>query len=182
MKWTAAAITVTAGFFTGLVKGATLVANVFGEVFGNLYDSFVKVRTFLTDLATSIRSAFTSLADGVIGLLRKVPTRFLPAEYAWLARQPLSTEVQQQLTLSTPNTGAGPEVATASMPARAEAVSRSADLAAAPGQLRREHATVSSSSQPITVNVQVDGETIARAAHNAQRDSAGRAFSSVPAY
>ena len=62
-----------------------------------------------------------------------------------------------------------------------EAVSRSADLA----QLQASFAAstpVSSSSQPITVNVQVDGETIARAAHNAQRDSAGRAFSSVPAY
>ena len=181
VRWTAAAISVTAGFFTGLAKGATLVANVFGEVFGNLYDSFVKVRTFLMDLATSIRSAFTSLADGIIGLLRKVPTRFLPAEYAWLARQPLSTEVQQQLTLATPNTAVGPEVATASMPARAEAVSRSADLA----QLQASFAAstpANSSSQPITVNVQVDGETIARAGAAAQRDLASRAFSSVPSY
>jgi hypothetical protein len=153
---------------------------VFGAIFTNLYDSFVRVRTFLTDLATSIRSAFTSLADGVIGLLRKVPTRFLPAEYAWLARQPLSTEVQQQLTLSSPNTSAGPEVATASMPARSEAVSRSADLA----QLQASFATSAAvtNSPPIMVNVQVDGETIARAAHSAQRDSASRAFSPVATY
>jgi hypothetical protein len=38
------------------------------------------------------------------------------------------------------------------------------------------------STQPITVNVQIDGETVARAGVSAQRDSAGRAFSSVPAY
>ena len=180
VKWTAAAITVTAGFFTQLVRGATVVAQVFGAIFTNFYDSFVRVRTFLTELAASIRSAFVSLTDGVIGLLRRVPTRFLPADYAWLARQPLSTEVQQQLTFSTPNAGAGPEIATASMPARAEAVSRSADLS----QLQASFAASApiNPSQPITVNVQVDGETIARAAHNAQRDSAGRAFSSVPAY
>ncbi|MDP1826660.1 MAG: phage tail tape measure protein [Archangium sp.] len=180
VKWTAAAISVTAGFFTGLVKGATVVAQVFGAIFTNLYDSFVRVRTFLTDLAASIRSAFVSLTDGVIGLLRRVPTRFLPADYAWLARQPLSTEVQQQLTSSTPNPGAGPEIATASMPARAEAVSRSADLS----QLQASFAASApiNSSQPITVTVQVDGETIARAAHNAERESAARAFSPLPAY
>jgi len=181
VKWTAAAITVTVSFFTSLVKGATLVAQVFGVVFTNLYESFATVRTFLTDLATSIRGAFVSLTDGVIGLLRRVPTRFLPEQYAWLARQPLSTEVQQQDTLATPTAGAGPDVATSSMPARAEAVSRRADVA----QLQASIATrpqASTSPQALTVNVQVDGETIARAAHNAQRDSASRAFSPVPTY
>ena len=35
---------------------------------------------------------------------------------------------------------------------------------------------------PFTVNVQVDGETIARATHNANQDTAARSFSPVPAY
>ena len=35
---------------------------------------------------------------------------------------------------------------------------------------------------PFTVNVQVDGETITRANHNANRDTAARSFSPVPAY
>jgi hypothetical protein len=34
----------------------------------------------------------------------------------------------------------------------------------------------------VVVNVQVDGETIARATHNADRDAANRTYSSVPAY
>lgn len=155
--------------------------HVFSAVFNHLCDSFVTVRSFLTALAESIRSAFVSLSDGVIGLLRRVPTRFLPAEYQWLARQPLSTEVQQQLTLSTQRSTPTLDLASSPMPARAEAVSRSADLA----QLQASFAAstpASPSSQPITVNVQVDGETIARAAHNARRDSASRAFSSVPTY
>ena len=35
---------------------------------------------------------------------------------------------------------------------------------------------------PFTVNVQVDGETVARATHNANSDAAARSFSPVPAY
>jgi len=35
---------------------------------------------------------------------------------------------------------------------------------------------------PFTVNVQVDGETVARAVNGAQQSSAARAFSPVPAY
>jgi hypothetical protein len=35
---------------------------------------------------------------------------------------------------------------------------------------------------PFTVNVQVDGETIARAVNNAERSNAARAFSPVPVY
>jgi hypothetical protein len=35
---------------------------------------------------------------------------------------------------------------------------------------------------PFQINVQVDGETIARATHHASRDLAGRSFSPVPAY
>ncbi len=35
---------------------------------------------------------------------------------------------------------------------------------------------------PFTINVQVDGETIAKASHDAEKDSASRAFSPVPVY
>jgi len=37
-------------------------------------------------------------------------------------------------------------------------------------------------SPPITVNLQVDGTTLATAVHRADRDSATRSFSPVPAY
>jgi TP901 family phage tail tape measure protein len=37
-------------------------------------------------------------------------------------------------------------------------------------------------SQPVVVNLQVDGQTLATAVHRADRDSATRSFSSVPAY
>jgi hypothetical protein len=37
-------------------------------------------------------------------------------------------------------------------------------------------------SPPITVNLQVDGTTLATAVHRADRDTATRSFSPVPAY
>jgi hypothetical protein len=43
-------------------------------------------------------------------------------------------------------------------------------------------ATARTSDQPITVNVQVDGETLARASARASRDVASRSFSPVPVY
>jgi hypothetical protein len=39
-----------------------------------------------------------------------------------------------------------------------------------------------SASPPITVNLQVDGATLATAVHRADRDSATRSFSPVPTY
>ncbi len=181
VKWTAAAISVTASFFTSLAKGATAVVQVFSAVFNHLYDSFVTVRSFLTALAESIRSAFVSLSDGVIGLLRRIPTRLLPAEYQWLARQPLSTEVQQGLTLPMRGTTPTPDVTSASMPARSDVVSRNAELA----QLQETWSSrpaVRNSLDPITLNVQIDGETIARTVTSADRAAASRTFSAVPTY
>ena len=35
---------------------------------------------------------------------------------------------------------------------------------------------------PVTVNLQVDGQTLATAVHRADRDAATRSFSPVPAY
>ena len=36
--------------------------------------------------------------------------------------------------------------------------------------------------EPMTINLQVDGETIARAAHNADEEAAGRSFAPIPLY
>jgi hypothetical protein len=92
-----------------------------------------------------------------------------------------STEVQQQLTLAMPRSTPSPDVASSPMPARAEEVSRSVALAQLQASFSPAPGT-HSSSQPLTVNVQVDGETIASAVTSAQRDSASRAFSPLPTY
>jgi len=45
-----------------------------------------------------------------------------------------------------------------------------------------EQAKLRGQAPPLEIHVQVDGETIARAVHNANQANASRAFSPVPAY
>jgi hypothetical protein len=75
--------------------------------------------------------------------------------------------------------------ASSAMPAVAEATRRTTDLAQFETSLRTV-AQAQNSSQgqgpPLQINVQVDGETVARAVHGADRDVAARSFSPVPAY
>jgi len=43
-------------------------------------------------------------------------------------------------------------------------------------------ATSGAPAAPVVVNVQVDGQTVARAVHKAGSDDAARSFSAVPTY
>ena len=71
------------------------------------------------------------------------------------------------------------------MPARADTAGRMDEfarleqnmLAFANAQAQRQ-----GQPPPFQINVQVDGETVARATHNANSDAAARSFSPVPAY
>ena len=71
------------------------------------------------------------------------------------------------------------------MPSRVEAAGRASELA----QLEANVLSFASArsrergqAQPLAINVQVDGETIARAVHSAERDAETRSFSPVPVY
>ena len=71
------------------------------------------------------------------------------------------------------------------MPAAADTRGRSNELAQLEANIMAmadARARERGEAPPFTVNVQVDGETIARAAHNANRDLALRTYSPVPAY
>jgi hypothetical protein len=68
------------------------------------------------------------------------------------------------------------------MPAAAAASGEADRAAAVEAALARATPGRPAAEQPITVNVQVDGETVARAAAHASRDVAGRSFSPVPVY
>ena len=136
-------------------------------------------------MARSIAAVLFWLRDTVLGVLRQVPSGFLPDSLERLTRQPLRAElnatgrpVEAQRTEAT---AARAEAATSAMPAASEAQGRAgiseqleARLAALVSGMERR------GQQPLNVNVQVDGETIARATHNANQDNAGRAFSPVP--
>ena len=136
----------------------------------------------------AIKRVFDEIRDHVIGLLRRVPDELLPSSLERLKRQPLSTELRTEDDFEavgrTELTAARAQVASSSMPAAAEAQGRRQDMA----QLDAHLSALSSAharrdgQPPFTINVQVDGETIARTTHNANSDLAARSFSPVPVY
>jgi TP901 family phage tail tape measure protein len=77
---------------------------------------------------------------------------------------------------------ASARVTSSPMPAAAAASGEADRAAAVEAALARATPARPAPEQPITVNVQVDGETVARAAAHASRDVAGRSFSPVPVY
>jgi TP901 family phage tail tape measure protein len=83
---------------------------------------------------------------------------------------------------STRLAAASARVASSPMPAAAAASGEADRAAAVEAALARATPGRPAAEQPITVNVQVDGETVARAAAHASRDVAGRSFSPVPVY
>jgi hypothetical protein len=138
-------------------------------------------------MARSIAAVLFWLRDTVLAVLRQVPAGFLPESLAQLARQPLTAELNATARPAevqrTEVAAARAEAATSAMPAASEAQGRAgisdqleARLAALVSGLERR------GQQPLNVNVQVDGETIARATHNANQANAGRAFSPVPTF
>ena len=68
------------------------------------------------------------------------------------------------------------------MPAVSETRSRSANVLNADEIAEAIAKRDSSRREPMTFNLQVDGETIARAAHNADEEAAGRSFAPLPMY
>jgi TP901 family phage tail tape measure protein len=160
---------------------------LFSSIADGLQAFFSPVVEFFSGVGRAIHAVFNALTDSVIRLLRKLPSELLPSSLEELARLPLSAEVQPAtpLTLAAPGPAARAEVATWAMPAAADARSRAGSLA----QLEQGLLALASpqagrqgAAPPFTINVQVDGETIARATHRAEREAASRSFSPVPAY
>ena len=69
------------------------------------------------------------------------------------------------------------------MPSVNEARGRSSELATLQSSMSDlAKASEKGGKQEMTFNLQVDGETIARASHNASEESAGRSFSPIPVF
>jgi len=187
------AVNTVVGFFRAIGQFFVGIGRWFSNLFRRIADgimSFLQpVVDFFRGVGRAIKSVFDAIRDFVIKLLRKIPDALLPASLERLKRTPLSTEVRSEDEFAavgrTQTTAARSEAATSSMPASAEAAGQMNEFA----QLERNMLAFANSQAqrqgqqpPFTVNVQVDGETIARANHNANRDTAARTFSPVPAY
>ncbi|MCA9628665.1 MAG: phage tail tape measure protein, partial [Myxococcales bacterium] len=144
---------------------------------------------FFRGVGRAIKAVFDAIADFVIKLLRKIPDALLPASLERLKRSPLSTEVRTEDSFAaiggTESTAARSEAATSAMPAAADAAGRTNEFAQLEANMMafaNAQAQRQGQAPPFQINVQVDGETIARANHRAERDVATRSFSPVPAY
>ncbi len=175
-----------ANFFVGIGRW---FSNLFSTIAEGIKSFFRPVVDFFVGIGRTIKSVFDALRDFVIKLLRKIPDALLPASLERLKRTPLSSEVRTEDEFAavqrTQDTAARSEAATSSMPAAADSTARMNEFAQLEANLMayaNAQAKDKGQAPPFTVNVQVDGETVARAVNGAQQSSAARAFSPVPAY
>ena len=180
------------GFFRAIGQFLAGIGRRFRGIFGEIVDGIVgflsPVVEFFRGVGRALRDVFNGIHDFVIRLLRRVPDSLLPASLERLKRTPLSTELRTEDEFEaigrTRVTADRAEAATSAMPAAADVTGRSNDLA----QLEQSVLTMAAQARergedrPLQVNVQVDGETIARATHQANSDAAARSFSPLPAY
>ena len=173
-------------FFVGIWQWLT---GLFDSIAQGIMSFLQPVVDFFRGVGRAIKAVFDGIRDFVIQLLRRIPDALLPESLERLSRQPLSTEVRSEDDFEavgrTQATADRAEAATSAMPSRAEAAGRMGELAQLESNMMafaNAQARERGQPPPFTINVQVDGETVARATHNANSDTAARSFSPVPAY
>ncbi len=187
------AIDTVVGFFRAIGQFFVGIGRWFKNLFRSIADgimSFLQpVVDFFRGVGRAIKAVFDGIRDLVIRILRRIPDALLPASLERLKRTPLSTEVRTEDEFAavgrTEATAARSEAATSSMPSSAEATGRMNEFAQLEANMMafaNSQARERGQAPPFQINVQVDGETIARATHNAGSDAAARSFSPVPAY
>jgi len=187
------AVNTVVGFFRSIGQFFIGIGRWFSNLFSSIADgitSFLQpVVDFFRGVGRAIKRVFDGIRDFVIRLLRRIPDALLPASLERLSRQPLSTEVRTEDEFEaigrTRATADRAEAATSAMPASADATGRMNEFAQLEQNMlafANAQARDRGQAPPFTVNVQVDGETVARATHNANSDAAARSFSPVPAY
>jgi TP901 family phage tail tape measure protein len=187
------AIATVVGFFRAIGQFFVGIGRWFMGLFRSIADGIKgflsPVVDFFRGVGRAIKAVFDAIADFVIKLLRKIPDALLPASLERLKRSPLSTEVRTEDSFAaiggTESTAARSEAATSAMPAAADAAGRTNEFAQLEANMMafaNAQAQRQGQAPPFQINVQVDGETIARANHRADRDVATRSFSPVPAY
>ncbi len=190
LSWTlGAAISFSIGFLTKIVQAVrfvivelTLLKTFFGKVADFVLAFGRAIVWFFTEALPSALSSAGHAIERALGKLGDVGAAlfgFGPDDDAGAAGSPLASG--RAVPLPSPRVTAiadAVRAASAASPAvaqfEAERASQEPLMSVAPPS--------ASSSTPITVNLQVDGETVVRATANASRDLAGRSLSSVASY
>jgi TP901 family phage tail tape measure protein len=157
---------------------------IFGLTGEGIRSFLAPVFDFFDGVGDKLLGALTRIRDVVIGMLRALPRDLLPTSLATLAALPLSTESGGRDDPARDNTAAAAASAAAAssaMPAAADAGARADQTAVLQAALAAS-STAQGPVAPITVNMVVDGEVLARASYDANKDAAGRSFSPVASY
>ena len=149
---------------------------VFSSMVGRAFSFYTAIVGVFTRIRDRIRSILRGIVDIAFRLLGKLPDILLPESLIRLKHSGfVADRTIEKTTLRS-------ERVSASMPAAVEVNRRSEDI----GQLRSEIAGLArkqpeADKKDINIKLQVDGQTLAEATHKAGQESAGRAFSKVPA-
>jgi hypothetical protein len=190
LGWTfGVAITTAIGFLTQTVQAVRFVIvelTVLKTFFGKVADFVLAfgraIVWFFTEALPSALSSAGHAIERALGKLGDVGASlfgFGPDDDASAAGSALASSravplPSSRVTAVTDAVRAAGAASPAVAQLEAERASREPLMPVAPAS--------ASSSTPITVNVQVDGETLARASANASRDAAGRSLSPVASY
>ncbi len=186
-----AAIQIVMSVFSGLADVITGVVFIIGGIFtGSWSDIWLGMKLVAFGVVDAIIGVVLELAGAIAGVVDALTGLFGEGTH-WQQgirdfRDSLRADIAegmgvQDLTFTRPTRpgtaapGAPASDAMSSMPAVA------AMTPAVPASFPMTPAAPPA-SPPITVNLQVDGTTLATAVHRADRDSATRSFSPVPAY
>ncbi|GAB4212474.1 MAG: hypothetical protein OHK0013_35260 [Sandaracinaceae bacterium] len=187
-----AAIQIVMAVFSGLADVITGVVFIIGGIInGSWTDIWTGMKLVAFGVVDAIIGVVLELAGAIAGVVDALTGLFGEGTH-WQQgirdfRDSLRADMAegmgvQDLTFTRPTR---PAVAMPSSPAPAGAMSSMPAVAAmtpaVPASFPMTPATPPA-SPPITVNLQVDGTTLATAVHRADRDAATRSFSPVPAY
>ena len=156
----------------GVRDAVVWLGTVIGETFAKIYLWFTET------LPKAIRDAVRSVRSSIAESLTEIPDFLLPGNLASWKR--IGHAQAAAVPTSPP---AVPVIAAPVLPAVVEASARGGIGDQLEARLKELLASRDAmGNRPFVVNVQVDGETVARAVKSAERDVATRSFSPVPSY
>ena len=172
-SWIGGAFEAVWDFFVGIGDRFMGFIKWIGEGIASFFSPIIE---FFQGLARGIREVFMKIRDVAINILRQIPDRLLPSNLESIKRLPLSSEIDEEDEFGVTPVLRLPEVsplAAGRAQAEGERQGQSALLAkldALNERLERQN------ERPITVQVQVDEDTLAETTARANENQQARSY------
>ncbi|MCP4678745.1 MAG: phage tail tape measure protein [Deltaproteobacteria bacterium] len=160
------------------------VPNAISSAWASVKKFFSPVATFFERVKEGIRKALEGIISFAFSILRRMPDALLPESLVKLKANADFIERRVVTTIHGDSSPLSTQSTSSAMPSAVESQGRARemdDIKRTVSELARAKSE-SIEDRPLNLNLQVDGETIARASHKADLNEAGRAFSQVPVY